>query len=191
MTEIIARAGESRILLDGVPPPIDIRIMSEEMYQGMFRLLRDARQMLNEFEAQGIEVDLDVDSWNHHYDMYVGGKPDPQGILTREEELQSDLLSQELQMAESLQTEEDPEKEVYLTIEFEDHGQDFLEFDVNEKGRVIGCRPAQAFHWCRHTVQNLKDLKAGEYVVLDDIDKAFSGTVFSVKYPIISLQHPF
>lgn len=33
-----------------------------------------------------------------------------------------------------------------ITITFEDHGQDFLEWDI-EKHRVIGCRPFQASVW--------------------------------------------
>lgn len=34
------------------------------------------------------------------------------------------------------------------TIHFEDHGQDFLEWDVDAAGLVVGCRPFQASVWC-------------------------------------------
>jgi phage gp16-like protein len=34
------------------------------------------------------------------------------------------------------------------TITFEDMGQDFLEWDVDDKDVVVGCRPFQAWVWC-------------------------------------------
>lgn len=34
------------------------------------------------------------------------------------------------------------------TIHFEDHGQDFLEWDVDATGTVVGCRPLQGWVWC-------------------------------------------
>ena len=48
------------------------------------------------------------------------------------------------------------------TIQFEDHGQDFLEWDVNTAGRVVGCRPAQAWVWVG--AQVLQRPKPGEVV---------------------------
>lgn len=33
------------------------------------------------------------------------------------------------------------------TVHFEDHGQDFLEWDIDAKGVVVGCRPFQADVW--------------------------------------------
>lgn len=37
---------------------------------------------------------------------------------------------------------------VYSTVRFEDHGQDFLEWDIEEaSGRVFACRPSQAWLW--------------------------------------------
>lgn len=34
------------------------------------------------------------------------------------------------------------------TVHFEDHGQDFLEWDLDEHGQVVACRPFQALVWC-------------------------------------------
>lgn len=34
-----------------------------------------------------------------------------------------------------------------VTVRFEDHGQDFLEWDIRE-GRVVNCRPFQKSIWC-------------------------------------------
>ena len=54
------------------------------------------------------------------------------------------LTSQFVQQAE-------PGKVLY-TIHFEDHGQDFLEWDVDATGFVVGCRPMQAGVWCGRMV---------------------------------------
>jgi hypothetical protein len=40
-------------------------------------------------------------------------------------------------------------------------GQDFLEWDINDKGEVVGCRPFQAWLWVGVKVQN-KDIWPGE-----------------------------
>lgn len=34
-----------------------------------------------------------------------------------------------------------------ITVQFEDQGQDFLEWDIQD-GVVVGCRPFQASVWC-------------------------------------------
>lgn len=48
------------------------------------------------------------------------------------------------------------------TIHFEDHGQDFLAWDVDATGKVVGCRPSQASVWCGLRV--LERPKAGALV---------------------------
>jgi hypothetical protein len=48
------------------------------------------------------------------------------------------------------------------TIHFQDHGQDFLEWNI-EKGKVVGCRPFQASIWCGSKVHN-RSLKVGDQV---------------------------
>lgn len=58
---------------------------------------------------------------------------------------------------------------VAATITFEDHGQDFLEWDLDAEGTVIDSRPFQAFTWCGRQVVNHKSLKTGTVVILDDM----------------------
>ncbi len=41
------------------------------------------------------------------------------------------------------------------TVTFEDHGQDFLEWDIDEHGRVADSRPLQASVWCGARLQAL------------------------------------
>ena len=43
------------------------------------------------------------------------------------------------------------------TIHFEDHGQDFLEWDVDANGTVIDCRPFQAAVWVGMTKVQVDD----------------------------------
>lgn len=57
---------------------------------------------------------------------------------------------------------------VATTIRFEDHGQDFLEWDLDASGKVIECRPCQGWVWCKRTVVNHGSLRKGVYVILDD-----------------------
>ncbi len=40
------------------------------------------------------------------------------------------------------------------TIELEDHGQDFLELDVDDDGNIVGCRPFQERIWTQCRVVN-------------------------------------
>lgn len=69
---------------------------------------------------------------------------------------------------------------VMVTITFEDHGQDFLEWDLDTAGKVIECRPFQAGIWCGRHVVNHKSLKKGAYVILDDMR--------TVNYPPTKVQ---
>lgn len=52
---------------------------------------------------------------------------------------------------------------VKRTIVFEDCGQDFLEWDLDDIDRVVGCRPAQASTWIDCIVMN-KVVKIGKKV---------------------------
>lgn len=77
-----------------------------------------------------------------------------------------------------------------ITVKFEDHGQDFLEFDVEADGKIVGVRPFQFSTWSKHKVMNMEWLKVGNWVVLDDIHGAFSkkpGGMLRIKYPIKSI----
>ena len=52
------------------------------------------------------------------------------------------------------------------TITFEDHGQDFLEWDLDDAGVVVACRPFQSTFWVGKVVNNHADIKKGEQAVL-------------------------
>lgn len=52
----------------------------------------------------------------------------------------------------------------YMTIHFEDHGQDFLRWTVDGLGRVIDCQPFQGHVWIGLIVVNIKDLAKGDKV---------------------------
>lgn len=47
-----------------------------------------------------------------------------------------------------------------ITVFFKDEGQDFLEWDINDEGKVVACRPFQGDIWIGTTVHN-KDIKPG------------------------------
>ena len=48
-----------------------------------------------------------------------------------------------------------------ITIFFVDDGQDFLEWDINDNGEVVDCRPFQGSVWVGTKVHN-KDIKPGD-----------------------------
>lgn len=50
-----------------------------------------------------------------------------------------------------------------ITIFFADDGQDFLQWDINDKGEVVACRPFQGFVWIGTKVHN-KHIKPGLYL---------------------------
>ena len=54
-----------------------------------------------------------------------------------------------------------------ITIEFEDLGQDFLVWTLNENGVVIECKPFQAWLWKGRQVVDYASLKRGHVVHLD------------------------
>ena len=45
-----------------------------------------------------------------------------------------------------------PGAQVAYTIHFEDHGQDFLEWDIGADGQVLDSRPCQAWVWAGQCV---------------------------------------
>lgn len=56
-------------------------------------------------------------------------------------------------------------KEAVKRIKFEDHGQDFTWWDVDEDGIVVGCGPFQAGIWCGCKVRSHPKLKPGDAVL--------------------------
>lgn len=55
--------------------------------------------------------------------------------------------------------------EIFTDIEFEDRGQDFIEWTIAADGTVHDCQPCQAWVWCGGRVTNLDQLKEGGEVV--------------------------
>ena len=73
-----------------------------------------------------------------------------------------------------------------MTICFQDHGQDFLEWDLDKMGVVVGCRPYQSKFWCGMRVIAPERLKPGSYV--DYISPHGSGKQrYEICYPVISV----
>lgn len=66
------------------------------------------------------------------------------------------------------------------TIHFEDHGQDFLEWDIDADGNVLACRPFQGSLWCRCLVLN-PDLANGDYVQIRNP----WGETSNINYPAV------
>ncbi|WAJ37223.1 hypothetical protein OU800_21865 [Pseudomonas sp. GOM7] len=64
-------------------------------------------------------------------------------------------------------------------IHFQDHGQDFLRWQVDEQGVVTGCWPFQKQIWCGLQITNLSKLKAGELVHHNRF-----GEEGSIRYPV-------
>ncbi len=55
-------------------------------------------------------------------------------------------------------------------ITFEDEGQDFLTFDVDNEGYIKDVKPFQFSIWSKYRVTNFKDLSIGDYVDLSHIE---------------------
>lgn len=51
-----------------------------------------------------------------------------------------------------------------MKITFEDHGQDFLTWELDATGKVIDCEPFQASVWCGCIVQEYNSLTPGDKV---------------------------
>lgn len=69
---------------------------------------------------------------------------------------------------------------VVISIQFEDHGQDFLQWGLDAEGKVIDCTPFQGWLWTKYTVVNHTELRKGSKAVLDD------GKF--ILYPLVKVQ---
>jgi hypothetical protein len=65
-----------------------------------------------------------------------------------------------------------------ITVTFEDHGQDFLEWDI-EDGVVVDCRPFQSWLWNGTKVHNT-DIHPGDILEITDQ----RGEERTLKYPV-------
>lgn len=50
---------------------------------------------------------------------------------------------------------------VVKVIHFEDGGQAYLRWSLDEKGNVIKCKPSEEWLWCKGRVTNHENLKVG------------------------------
>jgi hypothetical protein len=72
-------------------------------------------------------------------------------------------------------------------LEFEDHGQDFLEWEVDEDGIVTGSN-LQAFVWVGLLLEKLPhEYRAGDTVSYIR-DEAGKGVVRTIRYPLKSVR---
>ena len=65
-----------------------------------------------------------------------------------------------------------------ITVFLEDHGQDFLEWDI-EDGVVVDCRPFQGWLWKGTRVHNT-DIKPGDILKITTTD----GLERTLNYPV-------
>lgn len=65
------------------------------------------------------------------------------------------------------------------TVHFEDHGQDFDEWDLDATGRVVACRPSQGWMWCRYRV--VGPVEVGARLTVHDVGVP-NGTPSELKY---------
>lgn len=68
------------------------------------------------------------------------------------------------------------------TVYFEDHGQDFLEWDI-EDGVVADCRPYQGWIWNGTKVNNT-DIQVGDILQITTLD----GVERTLKYPVEKVE---
>jgi len=69
-----------------------------------------------------------------------------------------------------------------ITVHFEDHGQDFLEWDIKD-GVVVDCRPFQGWIWNGTKVHNT-DIQAGDILQITTPD----GMERTLKYPVEEVE---
>lgn len=64
-------------------------------------------------------------------------------------------------------------------VRFEDHFQDFLEWDLDDAGYVVACRPSQAWAWVGARVLNLPEIGKTLRIVNTD-----GRTRMVLRYPV-------
>jgi hypothetical protein len=74
-----------------------------------------------------------------------------------------------------------------LIIVFEDHGQDFLEWEIDANGIVVDSRPFQRQIWSGNFLPFFDSLKPGDYA--DFLVTREGGRHACIKYPITEVRH--
>lgn len=73
-----------------------------------------------------------------------------------------------------------------MKITFEDHGQDFLTWQLDNNGVVVDCLPFQATTWCGCVVNAHSLLKVGDCVTY--VRDGGEATVGSIRYPVAAIE---
>lgn len=68
-------------------------------------------------------------------------------------------------------------------LTFDDQGQDFLRWTLNERGIVVKCEPFQGPIWRGFRVLDFQNLTEGSMVFIKKNDE-----IRTIKYPLISVQ---
>ena len=71
---------------------------------------------------------------------------------------------------------------VATVLHFTDHGQDFLRWELDAKGKVIGCEPFQGSIWKGKQVMNHGLLRAGDTVHYRTMGESTSASC--IRYPL-------
>lgn len=71
---------------------------------------------------------------------------------------------------------------VATVLHFTDHGQDFLRWELDARGKVIGCKPFQARVWCGKHVMHHEQLWAGDLVRYRTMGESASAD--NIRYPL-------
>lgn len=75
---------------------------------------------------------------------------------------------------------------ITTVLHFMDHGQDFLRWDLDAKGKVIDCGPFQGSLWIGRFVVHPEQLWVGELVRYRTAgDSAAAG---SIRYPLVQIE---
>jgi hypothetical protein len=70
------------------------------------------------------------------------------------------------------------------TIQFVDYGQDYLQFDLNDRGVVVDVRPTQAWAWKGAVITNHTEIERGSYAKFKRIDGHAGLVEQFIAYPV-------
>ncbi|MGB0212955.1 hypothetical protein [Algiphilus sp.] len=80
------------------------------------------------------------------------------------------------------------ERPVRYLVRLQDHGQDFLEWSLDDRGNVVDCGPFQGWHWCRYRVINpLDNLRSGHVLWLVPRDEPMA-EARTLNYPVAEVR---
>lgn len=72
-----------------------------------------------------------------------------------------------------------------MRITFEDHGQDFITWKLDNNGVVVDCMPFQAFVWCGVRVELSRKLQVGDIVAFRRAGEIHINTI---RYPVAEIE---